>query len=254
VLRHRKFFGLGELNAAIRQLLLKLNDRPFKKMPGSRSELFRSLDVPALLALPSNPYEYAECFDAGVNIDYCVRIDDDDHYYSVPHHLVNQRVQVRLTARTVEMFFKGNRVSVHPRSSRRGKSSILNEHRPKAHQKHLQWTPSRIVKWAAKTGPKCAEAVDCIMKSKPHPEQGYRSCLGLTRLAKAYGPERMEAACTRALALQICSYHSIKSMLKKGLESQPLPDAPAPPPRRNDPSCIRGADYYRQTGGSDNAL
>ncbi len=254
VLRHRRFFSLGELNAAIRKLLVKLNDRPFKKMPGSRTELFRSLDAPALQPLPSNPYDYAECFDAGVNIDYCVRIDADDHYYSVPYQLVNQRVHVRLTVRTVEMFFKGNRVAVHPRSTRHGKSSVLNEHRPKAHQKHLEWTPSRLINWAAKTGPQCAEVVDHIMKSKPHPEQGYRSCLGLMRLGKTYGRERIEAACTRALALELCSYGSIKSMLKKGLESQPLPAAPAPPPRRNDPSCIRGADYYRQTGGSDNAV
>lgn len=254
VLRHRTFFSLGELNAAIRLLLVKLNDRPFKKMPGSRSELFRSVDAPALRPLPSSPYEYAECFDAGVNIDYCVRIDADDHYYSVPHQLVNQRVQVRLTVRTVEMSFKGKRVAVHPRSRRRGKSSVLPEHRPKAHRKYLQWTPGRIVDWAAKTGPKCAEAVALIMDSKPHPEQGYRSCLGLIRLGKAYGAERLEAACTRALALEICSYGSIKSMLKKGLESSPLPGAPAPSPRRNDPTFIRGADYYRQHGGTDNAF
>jgi hypothetical protein len=207
-----------------------------------------------LLPLPASAYQYAECFDAGVNIDYCVRINADDHYYSVPHQLVNQRVQVRLTVRTVEMFFKGKRVAVHPRSSRRGECSVLAEHRPKAHQKHLRWTPGRIIDWAAKSGPKCAEAVEHIINSKPHPEQGYRSCLGLIRLGQAYGAERLEAACTRAMALQICSYRSIKSMLKKGLESHPLPDAPAPPPRRNDPSCIRGANYYRQNGGSDHAL
>jgi len=254
VLRHRKFFSLGELNAAIRQLLIKLNDRPFKKMSGSRAELFRSLDAPALQALPGIRYEFAEWLEAGVNIDYHVWIKADEHYYSVPFQLVQQRIEVRLTVRTVEMFFKSRRVAVHRRSSERGGSTTLDEHRPKAHRRHLQWTPGRIIRWAANAGPRCAEAVDHIMKSKPHPEQGYRSCLGLIRLGNAYGTDRLEAACNRALALGICSYGSIKSMLKKGLESRPLSDTPPATPRRNLPSCVRGADYYRQNGGSSNAF
>ena len=245
VLRHRRFFSLGELNQAIRGLLGKLNERPFKKMPGSRAELFRTLDSPALQGLPQVRYEFAEWQQAGVNIDYHIHIRADDHYYSVPYTLVRQRVDVRLTARTVEVFFKGSRVAVHRRSRERGGFTALDEHRPKSHRRYLQWTPGRIIDWAGTIGPNCAAAVERIMKSRPHPEQGYRSCLGLIRLGKAYGRERMEAACKRALALDICSYRSIASMLKNDMDSRPLPGAQKLPPRTNAPAHIRGAKYYR---------
>lgn len=244
VLRHRTFFSLGELNRAIRELLVRLNERPFKKMPGSRAELFRSLDAAALQPLPSTRYEFAEWQWAGVNIDHHIHVKADDHYYSVPYALVQQRVDVRLRARTVEVFFKGNRVAVHKRSKERGGFTTLDEHRPKSHRRHLEWTPGRIVDWAGKIGPKCSEAVEHILESKPHPEQGYRSCLGLIRLGKKYGHERVEAACGRALALDICSYRRIKSMLKTGRESCPLPDRSGSKPRPNASACIRGATYY----------
>jgi transposase len=157
---------------------------------------------------------------------------------------VQQRVDVRLRARTVEVFFKGNRVAVHRRSRERGGFTALDEHRPKSHRRHLEWTPSRIIDWAGKIGPNCAEAAQHILHSKPHPEQGYRSCLGLIRLGKNYGHERVEAACGRALALDICSYQRIKSMLKTGRESCPLPDRSDSKPRPNASACIRGAAYY----------
>jgi len=245
VLRNRTFFSLGELNQAIGELLVKLNERPFKKMPGSRAELFRNLDAPALQALPAQRYEFADWLQAGVNIDYHIYLKDDDHYYSVPYALVQQRVDVRLTIRTVEVFFKGRRVAVHPRSSVRGDFTLLSEHQPKSHRKYLEWTPSRIIDWAAKTGPGCAEVADRIMKDRPHPEQGYRACLGLIRLAKDYGKERMEAACGRALALGICSYRSIKSMLKTGMDSQPVSPPKTPQPRPNTATHVRGATYYK---------
>ena len=244
-LRRRTFFSLGELNRAIRELLGRLNERPFKKMPGSRGELFRSLDAAALQALPDRRYEFAEWEQAGVNIDYHIHVRADDHYYSVPYTLVQQRVDVRLTARTVEVFFKGNRVAVHRRSKERGGFTALEEHRPEAHRRYLRWTPGRIVEWAGKIGPSCAATVERIMNSRPHPEQGYRSCLGLIRLGKAYGRERMEAACKRALALEICSYRSIASMLKNGLDSHPLTGTHKSHPRKNAPAHIRGANYYR---------
>jgi len=244
VLRHRSFFSLGELNRAIRELLVRLNERPFKKMPGSRAELFRSLDAPALGALPTNRYEFAEWGQAGVNIDHHIHVKADDHYYSVPYALVQQRVDVRLRARTVEVFFKGTRVAVHKRSKQRGGFTTLDEHRPKSHRRYLEWTPSRIVDWAGKIGPRCSEAVEHILQSKPHPEQGYRSCLGLIRLGKHYGHERVEAACGRALVLDICSYQRIKSMLKTGRESCPLPNSSDSKARPNASACIRGAAYY----------
>jgi transposase len=220
VLRHRKFFSLAELNAAIRQLLEKFNNRRFRKLPGTRAEWFRDLDAPALRPLPQMPYEVATWRKARVNIDYHVEVDH--HFYSVPYQLIHQQVEVRLTAATVELIHHGQRVAAHPRSHLRGKFTTTMAHRPKAHQRHLEWTPSRIIDWAGTVGEHCAAVVQVIIESKPHPEQGYRSCLGLLRLAKSYGDERVEAACRRALTFQTCTYRSIKSILAAKLDAQPL--------------------------------
>jgi transposase len=219
-LRHQTFFSLADLNRAVRALLEKLNHRPFKKLPGSRAELFREVDAPALLPLPSAPYEFAAWKKARVNIDYHVEVDR--HYYSVPYRLVRQEVEVRLTARTVEVFHKGQRVAAHPRDSLQGKATTLAAHMPKAHQRHLAWTPGRLIRWAGTVGENCALVVQRILESKPHPEQGFRSCLGIMRLAKGYEPARVEAACRRALTLDVCSYRSLKSILETKLDTQPL--------------------------------
>lgn len=220
-LRHQTFFGLAELNRAIRVLLEKLNHRPFKKLPGSRAEMFREIDAPALLPLPLVPYEFAEWKKARVNIDYHVEVDR--HYYSVPYRLIHQQVEVRLTAHTLEILHKGQRVAAHQRSYQKGKPTTVEAHRPKAHQRYLEWTPGRLIRWAGTVGENCAQVVQRILESKPHPEQGFRSCLGIMRLAKGYEPFRMEAACRRALALDVCSYRSLKSILETKMDTQPLP-------------------------------
>jgi transposase len=241
VLRHRKFFSLAELNAAIRELLVVFNNRPFNKLSGTRAEWFRDLDAPALRPLPEAPYELARWHKAVVNIDYHVAVDG--HYYSVPYLLIKQTVEVRLTATTVELIHRGQRVAAHARSFVKGGFTTIPEHRPKAHQRHLEWTPGRIVAWAASVGPHCAEAVRWIIESKPHPEQGYRSCLGLLRLAKSHGDERVEAACRRALKFQTCSYRSIKSILAANLDRQPLaPEEPQTATRVH--ANVRGRAYY----------
>lgn len=241
VLRHRKFFSLAELNAAIRVLLVKFNNRRFNKLPWSRADWFRDLDSPALHPLPETPYELARWSKARVNIDYHVEVDH--HYYSVPHQLIHQQLEVRLTAATVELIYGGQRVAAHPRSHLMGKFTTTMAHRPKAHQRHLEWTPGRIIEWAGTIGMHCAAVVQMIIESKPHPEQGYRSCLGLMRLSKSYGDERVEAACRRALKFQTCSYRSIKSILAAKLDAQPL--------MQDEPSAaaiahtnVRGRAYY----------
>ena len=240
-LRNRKFLSLAELNAAIRVLLERLNNRPFKKLPGSRASWFREIEAPALRPLPEQRYEFCEWIRAGVNIDYHVAVRE--HHYSVPHSLVNERVEVRLTARTVEILHRGQRVAAHPRSFVPGGTTTIEAHRPKAHQRHLAWTPGRIIRWAQSVGVYTAAAVQSILESKPHPEQGYRSCLGILRLAKGYGPERVEAACRRALTGGVCSYRSIKSILAAKLDSQPLPQ-----PEETTPAVqhdnVRGRGYY----------
>lgn len=240
-LRKRKFFSLAEINQAIRELLVRLNDRPFRKRDGSRRSLFESLDKLALRALPAERYEYGDWETHRVNIDYHVAFDH--HWYSVPYQLTQQEVEVRATATTVEVFHRGLRVASHARSQVPHDATTVNDHRPKAHQRHLEWTPSRLVDWAKTIGPATAELFDRIMASKRHPEQGYRSCLGILRLSKQYTSQRVEAAARRAIVLHACSYQSIKSILQCHLDSQKIEPAAEPKPPLDHPN-IRGSEYF----------
>jgi transposase len=239
-LRHRKFFSLGELNQAIRELLEKLNQRPFRKRSGCRASLFQELDRPALGPLPGERYEFHEWSKARVNIDY--HVEFDSHYYSVPYTLTGKEVEIRATLTTVEIFHRGERVASHPRSRQTYQATTVNAHRPKSHQQHLAWPPSRLVGWAQSVGPATAQLFAEILKSKPHPEMGYRSCLGILRLGQRYANERLEAAAARAVATGACSYRSVKSILERGLDRQAL-EAPAPrPPLAHE--NLRGASYF----------
>lgn len=246
-LRHRKFFSLSELNQAIRELLVRVNERPFRKRDGSRASLFQSLEKPALRPLPGQRFDMSLWTRAKVNIDYHVAFDEN--FYSVPYTLVQQVVEVRSTPTTVEIFHKGNRVASHPR--RRGSSHAvtIHAHRPKSHQAHLAWPPSRIVSWARSIGSNTAQLVEKILHDKPHPEMGYRSCLGVIRLAEEYSAPRMEAAAQRALLAGACRYQSVKSILEKSLDTVPLDSSqPVSQPLTHD--NVRGADYFEQGGDS----
>jgi transposase len=240
-LRDRRFFSVAELNQAVRPLLDKLNAQPFQKLQGSRNSWFESQEKAALLPLPATPFEMATWSRAKVNIDYHASVDN--HFYSVPYRLVHQELEVRSTANTVEFFHQAKRVAAHVRSYLSGQFTTLEEHRPKSHQRYLEWTPGRLVDWAAKTGPQCAKAVEHLLQSKPHPEQGFRSCLGIMRLGKGVGAERLEAACARALRLGACSYRSIKSILenKLDLQEQQQPELPLNSPAHQN---VRGQAYY----------
>jgi len=241
LLRNHTFFSLAELNTEIARLLDSLNDRPFQKLDGTRRSLFESVERPALKPLPTTPYEYAEHRKARVNIDYHIALEN--HFYSVPHRLVRKQVDVRLTASTVEVLHDGHRVAAHARSWRKGGFTTDPTHRPKAHQEHLEWTPSRMIRWAEKTGAHTAVVVTRILEEKPHPEQGYRPCLGILRLGERYSPQRLEAACHRALAIQGVSYRSIKSILEHGLDRLPLEEQATLELPQNHEN-LRGPDYY----------
>ncbi len=240
-LRNHRFFSLAELNAQIRTLLEELNQRPFKKLPGSRRSHFEELDRPALQPLPAEPYVYAEWRKARVAPN--VHVEVESHYYSVPYTLVKRQLDVRLTHNTVEIFHKGARVASHRRSYRKGSYTTLREHMPKSHQEYLDWTPQRFIRWAQKTGLATATVIEQILASRPFPQQGYNACYGVMRLGKSYTDERLEAACARALALGTASYRSIESILKKGLDRRPLPE-PAPAKKPIHHENVRGADYY----------
>lgn len=240
-LRNRSFFSLAELNAAIRELLERLNARPFKKLPGSRREHFAQLDKPALQPLPAAPYVYAEWKKARVHIDYHVEVDG--HYYSVPHTLVKKQLEVRITRNTIECFQRGNRVASHRRSYHKGRHTTTSAHMPEAHRQASGWSPERLANWAAETGPATEKLVLTVLSARKHPQQAYRSCLGILRLGKAYGSERLEAACRRALTLGSHSYKSIESILKHRLDERPLTQQ-ADPPLPEDHDNIRGPSYY----------
>jgi transposase len=243
-LRKRQFFSLAELNESIAELTDRVNQRPFRKLPGSRLELYERIDRPALRPLPAQPYVYAEWKKARVSIDY--HVDLERHYYSVPCQLVGKQVDLRYTSGTVEILYHGKRVASHPRSYQPGTHTTNAEHRPRSHREYLAWTPARITEWAATIGPFTARMAETIMSDRPHPEQGFRSCLGLIGLGRRYGNDRLEAACTRAVRLRAYRYQSVKSMLMRGLDRQSLPELVTRPPVEH--ANIRGAEYYSLTG------
>jgi len=239
-LRDCKFFSVGELNQAMRPLLEKLNAQPFQKLEGSRNSLFDTQEKDKLLPLPAQAFEFATWAKAKVNIDYHVAVDN--HFYSVPYSLIHRQLDVRLTEQMVELFHDGKRVAAHPRSRVPGKFTTLDEHRPKSHQRYLEWTPGRMIEWARKIGPQCAKVVEYILAHKPHPEMGFRSCLGIIRLGKGAGEQRLEAACGRALRFGTCSYQSIKSILESGLDRQA--EEPELPLSTATHENVRGQGYY----------
>ena len=240
-LRHRRFFSLAELDAAVADLLLPLNTRPFKKLPGCRKDAFALLDAPYLRPLPDSLFVLADWKKARVNIDY--HVEFDANYYSVPHALVRQEVELRITTSCVEVLAKNRRVASHGRSYRKGHYATLSEHMPAAHRAHADWSPGRLLTWAASVGPSTAELTKRLLVEKAHPEQGYRACLGLMRLTRNHGGPRMEAACERALAVGAHRYRSVASILEKGLDRQPLvpPQADLALP---DHANLRGPGYY----------
>ena len=241
-LRNRVFSSLAEANQAIRELLVGVNARPFKKLPGSRQSWFEEIDKPALKPLPEHRYEFA-IWRVGLKVGIDYHLEVERHYYSVPYQLVGERCDVRYSTSTVEIFHRNRRVASHLRSPKVGGHTTLAEHMPDSHRRHLEWTPGRILNWANKSGPQTAELVDGIMRSRPHPEQGFRSCLGIMRLGRQYGDERLEAACRRALAIRSLSYRSVQSILRNGLDRQPL--SPAAPATFRHHDNVRGSAYYR---------
>lgn len=242
-LRQHTFFSLAELNKAIARKLNELNNRKFQKLNTTRREMYEKIDRPALKPLPVVQYEYAEWKKVRANIDY--HIEFDRHYYSVPNQLRKEQMDVRYTDTTIEVLFKNKRVASHRRSYKAGDFTTCRDHMPKSHQKYMEWTPSRMINWAAKTGSQTAQLVMGIMNSRRHPEQGFRACMGIMRLGKRYSIERLEKACQRAISIQSYSYKSVESILKKGLDKVPLQSEQTEVKSIEHPN-IRGNQYYQE--------
>ena len=241
-LRHQSFFSLAELNRSIAALLADLNQRAFKKLPGNRASAFAELDRPVLRPLPAVRMPIARFKPARVNIDYHVELDG--HYYSVPHALVGERVELRITATTVEVLHGSKRVAAHTLNHRKGAHTTTPEHMPASHRAHLQWTPAKLIDWGERIGAATAAVVRWQMEHRAHPEQGYRSCLGLMRLGREYGAERLEAACARAQSIRSPSYKSVASILRCGLDQhrrEAASPAQASLPLHEN---VRGPGYY----------
>jgi len=218
-----------------------LNQRPFKKLPGCRRSAFEQLDAPVLLPLPMERFRLSRWKTAKVNVDY--HVEFDGHYYSVPHRLVGARIDVRVTGALLECFASNQRVAGHAVSTVRGGFTTTPEHMPASHRAHLEWSPAKLITWGERIGVSTAAVVTWQMAHRPHPEQGYRACLGLLALARKYGAARLEAACTRAMAIRAPYLRSVTSILQCGLDSQPKPLVAADNPVIEHEN-VRGPDYY----------
>jgi len=242
VLRKRTFYSLADLNTAIRECLEILNTRPMRRLKKSRREIFEGMERPSALPLPARPYEYAEWLKARVGFNYHVEVRE--HSYSVPFQLLREKLDIRLTATTIEAFRKGERVAAHARSYVKGGYTTLKEHMPPEHRAYAEWSPSRFIKWAGKTGTSTARLVEKILASRTYPEQAYKACMGIIHLSRHYEPERVEAAAERALNFNACSFRSMKAILAAGLDRQDSREngrQMSLPLHQN----IRGKEYYQ---------
>jgi transposase len=241
-LRNHKFIGLAELNQAIAELIHYLNQKPFKKLPGSRATAFAEIDQPVLNPLPLYPYEYANFKKARVHIDYHVELEH--HYYSVPYAFIGKEINIRFTTSRMECWYQGRQIAIHVRSYKKGAHTTLPEHMPKSHRKHMEWTPGRFLNWAAQIGLATTSLVKHLLENKPHPEQGYRSCLGLLNLAKRFGENRLEKACSYALKIGAKTRRSVESILVRNMENTAIASSQVYTELPIDHENLRGKNYY----------
>jgi transposase len=241
-LRRRTFYGLADVDAALDELMNQLNEKQsLRRLDVTRRQLLEEVDRPALKALPDGAYEYSEWRVRRVGVDY--HVDIDAHYYSVPYRFARAKVEARLTVHGVEIFHKGERIAVHIRASGNRKHTTVSEHMPSSHRRYAGWTIERIREDASMIGPATAALCEQILEARPHPEQGYRACLGTVRLVGSLGVARLEAAAERAIEIGARTYGSVKSILDNKLDRRPAPKRPADAAPILHPN-IRGPRYY----------
>ncbi|HAU1564348.1 IS21 family transposase [Legionella pneumophila] len=241
-LRHHTFTSIAEIKKAIAPKLAAFNQQSFQKMNTSRLELFEALDKPALHPLPSEPYHYAEWKKAKVNIDY--HFVFDEHYYSVPYQYIHKTIEVRASGSMVECFHEGKRITLHTRSKKRFTHTTLAEHMPSSHKAHAEWTPERIHRWALKTGEDTARYIEYMIAARAFPEQAFRSCLGLMRLAQRFGADRLDNACTIALEAGMTRYQQVERLLKNNMDLVKTPSKTTTPVISHH-NNLRGSNYYQ---------
>lgn len=248
VLKDQTFFSLPELNLAIAELLEKLNSRPFKKMPGSRRSQYELVDRPALRPLPLTPYEYTQVCKAKVFLDY--HIDLNGYRYSVPYQYVGKKIEYRLNYRTLEVFYKGQRIASHPRLIDKRKPATQREHMPANHAFLLDWTPERFTAWAQKIGPSTERLISTVLASREFPQQSFRTCLGILSLAKEFGADRLEKASSVALSVRATSFKAVRLILQNQQDRRRFVDAPIQ--LKIIHSHIRGAQAFSAPNEKEN--
>lgn len=242
-LRNQVFYSLDELNARIRELVAELNQAPLRRYGVSRRDLFERLDRPALNPLPASRFVYGEWKACKLRLDY--HVEADGHYYSAPHSLAGEKLHLRVSAGTIEVWLRGKRITSHQRSHKKGGYTTNPEHMPASHRAHAEWTPSSLVSWACKIGPQTGTLAATILREQPHPERGYRSCLGLKKLEKKYGAARLEAASERALLVGAHSYRHVAAILQRGIDRIPPITAVSANTQTVPHGNVRGPEYYQ---------
>lgn len=236
-LRKQTFFSLAEVNAAIAEALERINAYVMRRLGVTRRHLFETIERPALAPLPDADYEFAEWRFARVSLDYHVEIDG--FFYSVPHALIREQVDVRAAARTIEVFHRGKRVAAHQRRHGGRRHGTDPDHMPSSHRRYAEWTPERFRRWGRAIGPDTEGLVLAILANRPHPEQGFRTCLGVLRLFKDIEPSRAEAVSVRAVAIGALTYKSIASIIANRLDRR----SPAETAVIDHPN-LRGPGYF----------
>jgi transposase len=240
-LRNVTFFSLAECNAAVAVAVERMNSREMRRLGTSRRQLFEAIERPVMRALPQHDFEYAEWHLARVGINYHVEVQG--FFYSVPHALIREQVDTRATQRTVEVFHRGKRVAAHARRYGGPRHGTLPEHMPSAHRRYAEWTPERLQRDARGIGPATEALIIAVLARRPHPEQGFRTCLGILRLFRGLDATRVEAISKRAVEIGALSHASLASILKHRLDrtvSSAAPTDDAPLMHDN----IRGSGYY----------
>jgi transposase len=238
-LRRQTFFSLAECNAAIAVAVERINAHVMRRLGVNRRELFEGVERAALRPLPCEAYEYAEWRLARVNLDY--HVEAAGFLYSVPHALIREQVDLRLTVRTIEVFHRGQRVAAHERRYGGRRHGTDPDHMPRSHRRYAEWSPERFRRWARAIGPETEGLVIAVLANRPHPEQGFRTCLGVMRLYRGIEPARAEAVSARAVALGALTYKSVASILANNLDRVRRPSDSAPV---IDHSNLRGPRYF----------
>ena len=243
VIRKRQYFSISQLNKDLRYYMEQINNREMKHIGKSRKELFEIVDFPNLKPLPQRDFIFTEWKKAKVGIDYHVRFDSN--FYSVPYKYIHSNTDIKATERIIEVFLNGESIASHMRAYEVYNYITKEEHMPQNHQDMLKWTPKRIKDWANKIGTQTGLLISELIKSRAHPEQAYRSCLGILGLAREYDNNSLELACKRANHFGSLSYKKVKNILKSGLFQEDTEEAIINETVSSDHSNLRGKEYYQ---------